>query len=247
MGEFGDAAALDEWRARIGANVEQVRERIERAARRVGRDPAGVMIVAITKSFPPEVVRAAVQAGLDEIGENRVREARDKRALLGSLPGVRWHLVGHLQRNKVKLSLELFDLIHSLDSLRLAEELERRAVEAERVIPVFLEVNVAGEASKYGFSLEDESRFFEAVGRIADYAHLQLDGLMTVAPWETDPEDTRPVFRRLFQLRETLRQRFPRAPWTHLSMGMTDDYEVAVEEGATIVRLGRAILGPRAG
>ncbi|MBN1484162.1 MAG: YggS family pyridoxal phosphate-dependent enzyme [Chloroflexia bacterium] len=229
----------------IRSNLEQVRSRIAAAAGRAGRDPSEVMIVAITKSFPVEVVRLAVAAGLKEIGENRVQEAGRKRAQLADLTGVRWHMVGHLQRNKAKDALELFDLVHSLDSKRLAEELERRAAAAGRVLPVLVEVNVAGEESKWGFSMEDEHHLLRVVEDLLPLAHLRLEGLMTVAPLVEQAEKVRPVFRRLWQLRQSLRQRYPEAPWTHLSMGMTDDYEVAVEEGATMVRLGRALFGPR--
>jgi pyridoxal phosphate enzyme (YggS family) len=243
----GKHAAPDHRRVRadIAANLQRVRARIARAAERVGRDPSGVTIVAVTKAFTADVVRAGVGAGLFDIGENRVQEARDKRALLGDLSGVRWHLVGHLQRNKVKLALSLFDVIHSLDSLRLAEALEQRAAALGRPVSVLVEVNVAGEASKKGFLLEDEALFLSALERIVGFPHLSLDGLMTVAPFVSDPETVRPVFARLRELRETLRRRFPESGWNHLSMGMTDDFDVAVEEGATLIRLGRALFGAR--
>jgi pyridoxal phosphate enzyme (YggS family) len=236
----------DELCDRIAGNLRDVRDRISQAAQRGGRDPGEVTIVAITKSFPPEVIRAAVEVGLDDIGENRVQEMRDKREWLQDLEGVRWHLVGHLQRNKVHLALSLFDILHSLDSLRLARTVERRAAAVDQVVPLFLEVNVSGEASKYGFLLDDdEAGFFSTVEEIIALPHLQLDGLMTVPPLVPDPEEVRPIFRRLRDLRKRLRNRFPTAPWTHLSMGMTDDYPVAVEEGATMVRLGRALFGAR--
>lgn len=231
----------------IAGNLERVRARIAAAARRAGRDPAEVTIVAVTKSFPAEVVRMAVAAGLRDIGENRVQEARDKRTSLADLSGVRWHLVGHLQRNKAGLALQLFDCIHSLDSLELAEVLERRASLLERTVPVLLEINVAGEETKFGLRLHRLESLFALAEAVLALPHLRLEGLMTVAPIAADPEEVRPVFRRLYELRELLRERYPEAPWTHLSMGMTDDYEVAVEEGATMVRLGRALFGERAG
>jgi len=237
--------AAEEMAGRIASRLAGVQERISEACRKVGRRLEEVGIVAVTKSFPAEVVRAAVAAGLNEIGENRVQEARAKRALLGNLPGVHWHLVGHLQKNKAGLALALFDWIHSVDDLELARVLERRAAALGRTVPILLEVNVGEEPSKFGFPPREEV-LFRAVEDMLSLPHLRLEGLMTVAPIASDPEEVRPVFARLRTLRERLRERFPEAPWTHLSMGMTDDYVVAVEEGATLVRLGRAILGERA-
>lgn len=237
--------ADEEVVARIAARLAEVRERIAEACRRTGRRTEEVGIVAVTKSFPAEVVRAAVAAGLNEIGENRVQEARDKRALLGDLPGVRWHLVGHLQKNKAGLALALFDLVHSVDDLELARALDRRAAALNRTVPILLEVNVGEEATKFGFPPREEV-LFHAVEEMLRLPHLCLEGLMTVAPIAPDPEQVRPIFARLRELREKLRERFPEVPWKHLSMGMTDDYVVAVEEGATLVRLGRALLGERA-
>ena len=230
------------WSAQLAANLEVVRERIAQAARRAGRDPAGVTIVTVTKTFTAAVVRAVVAAGLADIGENRVQEAAAKRAQLGDLDA-RWHLVGHLQRNKAGRALELFDCIHSVDSLDLAAALDRRA---SRPVPVLLEVNVGEEESKFGFLPRSEALCAAAEAVLA-LPHLRLEGLMTVAPLVADPEEVRPVFRRLRALYEELRVRYPEAPWRHLSMGMTDDYTVAVEEGATLVRLGRALLGARQG
>ena len=229
----------------IAQNLAAVRERIAAAAGRAGRDPAQVMMVAVTKTFPPAAVRAAVAAGVTDVGENRVQEASEKRAHLNDLTWVRWHLVGHLQRNKAGLALELFDMIHSVDSVELAATLDRRAALRGRgLVPVLLEVNVGEEQRKYGFAPREEA-LFAAVERLLLLPHVRLDGLMTVAPIVTSPEQARPIFRRLYALREALCTRYPEAPWTHLSMGMTDDYPVAVEEGATMVRVGRAIFGAR--
>ena len=229
----------------IAQNLEAVRERIATAAGRVGRDPAQVTIVAVTKTFPPAVVRAAAAAGVTDVGENRVQEAGEKRAHLDDLTWVRWHLVGHLQRNKAGQALGLFDMIHSVDSVELAATLDRRAaLRGQGMVPVLLEVNVGEERSKYGFAPREEA-LFAAVESLLVLSHLRLHGLMTVAPIVAGPEQARPIFRRLRALREALRARYPEAPWTHLSMGMTDDYPVAVEEGATMVRVGRAIFGTR--
>jgi len=232
------------WQKRIETNLEIVRQRIAQAAQRAGREPEDVHIVVVTKTFDAEVVRAVVAAGLTDIGENRVQEAEAKRAVLDDLQGVRWHMVGHLQRNKAHRALELFDFIHSVDRLSLAKALERRLAPQERVVPVLLEVNVGEEASKYGFA--PQAKILDpAVEAVLALPHLRLEGLMTVAPLVDDSEEVRPVFRRLRELYEGLQARYPEAPWAHLSMGMTDDYAVAVEEGATMVRLGRALLGER--
>jgi len=230
----------------IAANLERVRELVERHAGRVGRDAAEITLVAITKTVPPQRIQQAYDLGLRQFGENRVQEAANK---MGALPeDIRWHMVGHLQRNKVKLALGLFDIIHSLDSPRLAAALERRAGAAGRVVPVLVEVNVGGEESKYGFRVETaegKEEFLRTVEEVLETKHLCLQGLMTLAPIVADPEEARPYFQRLWELREELKQRFPQGDWKHLSMGMTDDYPTAIEEGATIIRLGRAIFGER--
>ncbi len=230
----------------IAANLEQVRERVEYHAGRVGRDPAEITLVAITKTVSPQQIQQAYNLGLREFGENRVQEAANK---IGALPeDIRWHMVGHLQRNKVRLALGLFDTIHSLDSLRLAAALERRAAAAGRVVPVLVEVNVGGEESKFGFRVETaegEDELLRTLEEVLKMEHLRLQGLMTLAPIVPDPKEARPHFRRLWELREELKQRFPHGDWRHLSMGMTDDYPTAIEEGATIIRLGRARFGER--
>jgi pyridoxal phosphate enzyme (YggS family) len=215
----------------IAERVAHVRQRVERAAERSGRSPADVAIVAVSKSFPSQAIEEAVAAGIAHVGESRVQEAAAKIPGLRRLP-VTWHLVGHLQANKAKTALELFDIIHSVDSLHLAEVLSHRA---QRPLPVLLEVNVASEASKFGFP---PSEVIAAAQTVARLPHLDLRGLMTVAPWASDPQAVRPVFRHLRRLRDTL-------GLPELSMGMTDDFEVAIEEGATLVRIGRAIFGER--
>jgi hypothetical protein len=227
----------------VAANLQQVRERIYAAARRAHRDPGEITLVAVTKTLPSERIRQAYELGLRDFGENRVQEAAEKiGAWLGERPT--WHLIGHLQRNKARLAVQLFDAIQSVDSVELARALEGHAARAGRHLPILLEVNVGGEASKAGFS--PDQAFWQAVPQILALPHLEVQGLMTVAPVANDPQDVRPVFRRLRGMRDELRLRYPSVPWLHLSMGMTDDYEVAIEEGATIVRLGRAIFGARA-
>jgi pyridoxal phosphate enzyme (YggS family) len=224
----------------IADNLRSVRERAAAACQRAGRSPDEVTIVGVSKGFPATLVVEACHAGLADVGENRVQEAAAKIPrvqALGSCP--RWHLVGHLQTNKVKTALGLFDIIHSVDSLRVAEFISRHArdlrLRQAGPLPVLLEVNVAGEATKFGLRPNETG---PALEQIAGLPGLAVQGLMTVAPPVDDPEEVRPAFRELRRLRDALGLR-------DLSMGMTDDFEVAIEEGATIVRIGRAIFGPR--
>jgi pyridoxal phosphate enzyme (YggS family) len=233
----------------LQANLALVRERMAAAAQRAGRDPDEVTLVAVTKTHPLEVVQAAYQAGLRDLGENRVEQASAKipalQSLISPASGLRWHMIGHLQRRKARQAVELFDLIHSLDSLRLARRISRFAGESDKVMPVLLEVNVSGEASKYGWSLADKAAFFDDVGQIMALPHLRPCGLMTMAPIVAHPGQARPIFVALRELRDELRARFSQADWRELSMGMTDDFEPAIEEGATLVRVGRAIFESR--
>lgn len=217
----------------IAAGIVRVQERIRRACERAGRDPSTVTLVAVTKGVAPQQVEAAHRAGVYHFGENRVQEAQVKLPLLAHLtPPPTWHMVGHLQTNKVKTALTLFHTVHSVDSVRLAQALSQRAAGA---LSIFLEVNLSGEDTKYGFSPEGVAR---AVEEITPLPHLEVRGLMTVAPMTADPHSLRPLFQRLSHLRDSLGLK-------ELSMGMTDDFEVAVEEGATVVRIGRAIFGER--
>ncbi len=214
----------------IGQNVHSVQRRIEAAARRAGRSPESVTLVAVTKSATPQEVQTAYDAGLRHFGENRVQDAERKiEALAAIRNSVTWHMVGHLQTNKAPVAARLFAIIHSVDSVRLGEALDRRV---QSKLPVLLEVNVAGEATKHGFRPEVVAEALDALSRCA---RLQIRGLMTMAPQTRDAETARPVFRRLRELAEQFQL-------PELSMGMTDDFEVAVEEGATMVRIGRAIF-----
>jgi pyridoxal phosphate enzyme (YggS family) len=232
----------------IAINLETVRKRMAAAATRTGRDAEEVTLVAVTKTLGPEVIRQTAALGLTDFGENRVQEAEEKIPLL-KREGleITWHMVGHVQRNKVKKALELFDMIHSIDSLHLAREIDKRANQTGSRIPVLLEVNTSQEATKHGFRLDEGEVFFSTVGEILDLPHLRVQGLMTMAPVVTDSEEARPCFRLLRQMLGELKGRLPQGNWTHLSMGMTDDFEVAIEEGATILRIGRAIFGERKG
>lgn len=217
----------------IAANLATVRARIAAAAARVGRDPASVRLVAVTKTFPADLCVTAIRAGVADLGENRVQEGAAKADALAD-QGLHpvWHLIGHLQSNKVKVALGAFSVIHSVDSVELATAISRRATAP---VQVLLEVNVASEQTKFGFAAADLARAME---QIAALPNLDARGLMTVAPHTADPESVRPVFRRLRTLAHTL-------DLPELSMGMSNDYEVAVEEGATIVRVGSALFGAR--
>jgi len=216
----------------------RVQDRIRAATARAGRDAASVTLVAVSKTVPVDVIRQALAAGVTILGENRVQEARDK---IASLPGqARWHLVGHLQTNKAKLAVQLFEMIHSLDSLKLAEALDRQGQQAGTAVRCLVEVNLGGEESKSGTTEEGVRPLLEAAGRLS---HLRIEGLMTIPPFLPDPEQVRPFFRRLRDLRDRLAGEGFCLP--ELSMGMTHDFEVAIEEGATMVRIGTAIFGPR--
>jgi len=241
----------------VRKNLEAVRARIAEAALRAGRAPSDVQLVAISKTFPVEAVLAAWQAGARDFGENRVGEGERKiPKVKAALPDAHliWHMVGHIQRRKASRVVENFDVIHSIDRLVLAEKLslEITNLDMEMEIPALLECNVSGEASKYGFDLAGweqtpsaRDALFADIEAMLDLPGLRLAGLMTMAPIVDDPEEVRPVFASLRSLLDALQERFPQVAWRHLSMGMTDDFEVAVEEGATLVRIGRAIFGER--
>ena len=226
----------------IALNLARVHARMEAAAGRALRSPDEIVLVAVSKTMPLERLVQAYAAGQRHFGENRVQEAEAKiTAWAGERPT--WHLIGRLQRNKARRAARMFDLIHSVDSVDLACALDRSAGEAGRILPVLLEVNVAGEAGKAGFTPGEG--LAAAVREIVALPHLRAEGLMTVAPLVSDLEAVRPVFRGLRLLRDGLRREYPALAWPHLSMGMSDDFEVAIEEGATLVRLGRAIFGAR--
>ena len=227
----------------LAKNARAMRERVARAARRAGRLADDIHIVAVTKTVPLEALREAHALGFTTFGENRVQEAEEKIAALRDLD-LRWELIGHLQTNKAARALQLFNRIQSLDSLRLTDVLNARGRENAWVVPVLLEVNIGGEPSKTGFA-PNELR--EAAQVVADCGWLRAEGLMTVAPMATDPEAARPYFRRLRELRDELAEQVPltQGEWRELSMGMSDDFEVAIEEGATMIRVGRALFGER--
>ncbi|HSJ54346.1 MAG TPA: YggS family pyridoxal phosphate-dependent enzyme [Anaerolineae bacterium] len=233
----------------LAENLQSVQERVATAARRAGRDPAQVTLVAVTKNQPREAIAAAFDLGLRHFGENRVEEAESK---IPGLPGgITWHMIGHVQSRKARQVVPLFQVVHSVDSARLAARLDRLCVEEGERLPILLQVNVSGEESTYGLAAErwaedcDQRReLLAVVAEIVALPGLQVLGLMTMAPIVADPEQVRPVFASLRHLRDELAGIYPEAGWHHLSMGMSDDFEVAVEEGATLVRVGRAIFDP---
>jgi pyridoxal phosphate enzyme (YggS family) len=231
----------------IAENVVAVRERIARAAARVGRAPDSVTLMAVSKTVEPERIRGAYAAGLRVFGENRVQEFQNKEESdhLRELQGAEWHLIGHLQSNKANKATEIFHAVDSLDSLRLAERLDRAAQAAGKVLPVLIEINVGGEESKSGVPL-DSPELDVLLRGMEKLDHVQVRGLMAVPPLASNPEAMRPYFRLLRDLRDSIAsRRLPRLQMDELSMGMSHDFEVAVEEGSTCVRVGTAIFGER--
>jgi PLP dependent protein len=223
----------------LAENLAAVRDRIAAACRRAGRDPESVTLLAVSKGQWPEAVEEAHRAGLNLFGENKVQEARAK---MPSCPGqLRWHMIGHLQTNKCRDAVQLFDVIQSVDSLRLAAEISKWAERLAKRMPVFLEVNVAGESSKFGYAPE---ALLAELPRIGSLPRVEVQGLMTMAPWASEPERVRPVFQRLRELSRRAGEVLG-APLPQLSMGMSGDFEVAIEEGATLVRIGTALFGER--
>ena len=219
----------------ISSNVKNLQQRIASACAGAGRSPDEVTLVAVSKTVQADAIEAAFNAGIRHFGESRVQEAKTKIEQLQRLkPGITWHMVGHLQTNKAKTAAAIFDIIHSVDSLKLAEALNNCS---PRRLPILVQVNVSAEATKGGFMLSEVQ---ETVKQMRRLPNLDIQGLMTIAPWVDNAEEVRPVFRRLRQLRDALGLK-------HLSMGMSDDFEVAIEEGATLVRIGRAIFGERSG
>jgi PLP dependent protein len=217
----------------IEQNIRELQRRIARACDRAGHSPDEVTLVAVTKTVDVSAIEAAFNAGIRHFGESRVQEAKPKIEQLRKLkPGITWHMVGHLQTNKAKTAADIFDIIHSIDSLKLAETLNNCS---QKKLPILIQVNVSAEVTKSGFQILEVN---EAVKQIGKLANLDIQGLMTIGPWIDNAEEVRPVFRRMRQLRDSLGLR-------HLSMGMSDDFEVAIEEGATLVRIGRAIFGER--
>ncbi len=222
----------------IRENLLRVRERIDKAARKAGRDPEEIHLVAVSKTVEPARIKEAIEAGVSILGENYVQEAQKKIEVIGK--GVSWHFIGHLQSNKAKYAVKLFDMIHSLDSPSLAEELNRRAEKEGRTMEVMIEVNLSGEITKFG---TEEEKAIDLAKRLLSLKNLSLVGLMTMPPYFEDPELSRPYYIQLRGLKERMAKEG--IPLKELSMGMSNDFEVAIEEGATYVRVGTAIFGER--
>lgn len=225
----------------IAANIARIKQRIAAAAARSGRDAESIRLMAVSKTVEPERIRQALDAGITLLGENYVQEAREKIPAVGQ--DVQWHMIGHLQTNKVKYVVNLFDWIHSVDRLELARELDKRAGQNNRLFNVLIEVNISGEESKNGAA---PAHVLELVRQVSVLPNLEVRGLMTMPPYSDDPEASRPYFIALRKLRDEIKAAaIPDVSMDELSMGMTDDFEVAIEEGATIIRVGRAIFGDR--
>jgi len=233
----------------VRENFLRVMERIEKAAQRVGRDPREIKLVAVSKTVETTRIKEAIEAGVSILGENYVQEAKRKIEEIGR-PActerfgegrpVAWHFIGHLQSNKAKYAVQLFEMVHSLDSIPLAEELNRRAEQADRMIKVLIEINLSGEGTKFG---TDEEKILNLAKTVLQLHHLSLEGLMTMPPYFDSPEMSRPYYIKLRELKERLVREG--IPMRELSMGMSNDFEIAIEEGATYVRVGTAIFGPR--
>ena len=229
----------------IADNIARIKEQISQTAQRAGRDPDSIVLMAVTKTVEPERIRQAYNAGARIFGENRVQEFSEKATALQDLPDAEWHLIGHLQTNKAKRAVELFHGLDSVDSLRLAQKLNQAAQQEGKRLPVLIEINVGGEENKNGLAA-DSPDLQELLHEIQKLEHLQVRGLMTIPPYTEDPQRARPYFRKLRDLRDSIAaRRLPRIEMNVLSMGMSHDFEVAVEEGSTCVRVGTAIFGDR--
>jgi pyridoxal phosphate enzyme (YggS family) len=225
--------------APIKSNLAQVLQKIHQAAQRAGRDPSTIQLIAVSKTHPPEAIDELVRCGVRTFGESRIQEAKAKVPLCSSR--IQWHLIGHLQSNKAKIAVQLFEVIQSVDSLRLAEELEKHAHESSKRISILLQVNVAGEAQKFGLAPSEAASLAKEINALK---HLELRGLMTIPPLAENPEDARIYFRQLTRLRNEIQDQLG-IGLPELSMGMSGDYEIAIEEGATWVRVGSALFGER--
>jgi pyridoxal phosphate enzyme (YggS family) len=223
----------------LAENLEKIQQRIRGACERAGREENSITLLAVSKTHPPETINAAAELGLACFGENKIQEAKAKIPLCSGK--LRWHFIGHLQSNKCRDAVELFEMIQGVDSLGLAQEISKRCEQAAKRMPILLEVNVAGEASKFGYRPD---KLLGEVEEINALPRIEIHGLMAVPPWSPEPESSRPHFRRLRELKSECEQILV-APLPHLSMGMSGDFEMAIEEGATIVRIGTALFGPR--
>jgi hypothetical protein len=222
--------------------LEQIKQRIRQAAESCNRDADSVRLVAVSKTIAADIVKEAIEAGVTTLGENYVQEARDKFKALAQYP-VSWHFIGHLQSNKAKYAVRLFDLIHSVDSLKLARELDKQAGKLDKIQPILVQINISAEDTKSGISIDEAPRLIAEISRLKN---LAVKGLMTMPPYFYQPQKVQPFFAALRNLRDQIREQSPpNVSLDELSMGMTGDFEVAIKEGATLVRIGTAIFGER--
>ena len=234
--------------SQISYNLENVQERIRIAAQASGRDYKDVCLIVVSKAQPGRVIQAAYHSGVHRFGENYPQEAEKKIDELSQITDIEWHMIGHLQSRKIPIIVNNFDCIHSIDRMSLAEKLNRALVDRQKTLPALLEVNISGEAQKSGWSAHDPDNWAQLLtdfSTISGLSNLKIMGLMTMPPFFEDPEMARPYFKKLRQLRDYLSSQIPEVNWKELSMGTSGDFEVAIEEGATFVRIGQAILGPR--
>ncbi len=232
----------------IAENYQKVLFRIQQAAQQVGRSQDAVRLVVVTKTHPVEIIRAALSAGARVLGENYAEDAIPKMGAFAEYPGIQWHMIGHIQSRKTRLICEHFDYVHSLDSLKLARLLDRFSGEYGKRLPVLLECNLSGESTKSGWAAWREEAWYDLMpsfSEVTGLPNIQICGLMTIPPLEANAEEARPHFKKLRRLSEFLRLNLPSAKWEELSRGMSGDFEVAIHEGATWVRIGQAIFGPR--
>jgi len=244
MGKNEDAELVQ----KIKTNLSSVKELIVKSAEKVGRDASQVKLVAVTKLLPAKVIHAGVEAGIRCFGENYPEQAAEKIGSLNLGDAIEWHLIGHIQSRKAETVCKYFDMVHSIDRMKIARYLERYANEQNRVVPVLIEVNLSGEESKYGWEASREESWENLLPefrKIVSYQNLQVRGLMTMPPLFHDPEKTRPIYRKLNRLQQFLMHHIPDATWDELSIGTSFDFPIAVEEGATMVRIGTEIFGPR--
>ena len=225
----------------VEKNILDIKKRIRNACERVGKNPEDVYLIAVSKNFSAEVVQRAVDQGIKILGENRVQEAQAKQPLIEG--DVKWHLIGHLQRNKVRHAVKLFSMIQSVDSERLAKEISRRAGQIEKNIDVLIQINIGQEESKYGINPDEVEEF---IRKISQLQNLNIKGLMAIAPYKENPEDVRPYFRQMYDIFENIQKlSIDNIEMKYLSMGMSNDFEVAIEEGANMIRVGTSVFGAR--
>jgi hypothetical protein len=234
--------------AQIRTNLKTVKANIACAAEKSGRNPEEIKLVGVTKLMPLETIRAGIEASIRCFGENYPEKAAEKIQALGTDQEIEWHMIGHIQSRKADTVCKYFDMVHSVDRLKIARYLDRHCREMGKVMPVLIEVNLSGEDSKYGWHAWDEGCWFEMLftfREIINFPNIEVRGLMSMPPFFDDPELTRPIYKKLRRLQQFLREELPEAKWEELSIGTSFDYEVAVEEGATMVRVGTDIFGPR--